>query len=90
MFWVRFRSAVILVIITLAALIVGEYLLFGILLAVSMIGVRELYKVFKIENSILGIMGYIGVAAWYAMLLFELLWLHSYSIMLSLILIKLW
>ena len=27
MFWVRFRSAVVLVIITLAALIVGNYLL---------------------------------------------------------------
>jgi phosphatidate cytidylyltransferase len=72
MFWVRFRSAVVLVIITLAALIVGNYLLWGILLAVAMIGVRELYKVFKMENSHLGIVGYIAVAAWYTLLLFDL------------------
>ena len=72
MFWVRFRSAVILTIITLAALIVGDYLLFGILLVISLIGVRELYKVFKMENSILGAIGYLAVVAWYSLLVFDL------------------
>ena len=41
MFWVRFRSAVILVIITLAAMILGNNLLFAILLAISVIGLRH-------------------------------------------------
>ena len=51
MFWVRFRSAVILTVIALVALIKGSYLLFGISLIISIIGLRELYKVFKIENT---------------------------------------
>ena len=57
MFWVRFRSAVILVIITLAAMILGNNLLFAILLAISVLGLRELYKVFKFENTLLAIYG---------------------------------
>lgn len=70
MFWVRFRSAVILVIITLAAMILGNNLLFAILLAISVIGLRELYKVFKFENTLLAIVGYVSTLGWYAMLFF--------------------
>ncbi len=71
MFWVRFRSAVILVIIALIALIGGDYLLWGPSLIISIIGIRELYKVFKIENSILGIIGYVATFIWYIMLNFN-------------------
>ena len=71
MFWVRFRSAVILVIIALAALIMGSYLLFGISMIISIIGIRELYKVFKIENTLLGYIGYIATVVWYVLLSFN-------------------
>lgn len=71
MFWVRFRSAVILVIIALAALILGSYLLFGISMIISIIGLRELYKVFKIENSVLGYVGYTATVVWYVLLSFN-------------------
>jgi phosphatidate cytidylyltransferase len=71
MFWVRFRSAVILTIIALIALIGGNYLLWGPSLIISVIGIRELYKVFKIENTILGIIGYVATVIWYVMINFN-------------------
>ena len=71
MFWVRFRSAVILVIIALAALIVGDNLLFAVLLAISIIGLRELYKVFNFQNTLLAGAGYLATLVWYVMLFFN-------------------
>ena len=71
MFWVRLRSAIVLVIIALLALIKGSYLLFGISLIISIIGLRELYKVFNIENTVLGYIGYIATIGWYILLLFD-------------------
>ena len=39
--------------------------MFATLLIISLIGVSELYKVVKIEKAPLGIVGYIGVVAYY-------------------------
>jgi len=72
MFWTRFRSAVILTAIALAAIIIGDYLLWGICLCISIIGVRELYRVFKIENTLLGYVGYGFTLIWYLLLNFDL------------------
>lgn len=58
MFWVRFRSSVILMIITVAALILGGNVLFAILLAVSLIGMMELYRIIQVHNTLLGFLGY--------------------------------
>ena len=71
MFWVRFRSAIILTVIALIAIIGGNYLLWGPSLVISIIGIRELYKVFKIENSILGWVGYAATFIWYILLNFN-------------------
>lgn len=60
MFWVRFRSSIILMIITVAALVMGGNLLFAILLAISLIGMMELYRIIKVHNSLLGFLGYIA------------------------------
>ena len=68
MFWVRFRSAVILTVIALVAIIGGDYFLWGTSLIISIIGMRELYKVFKIENSLLGYVGYGTTFIWYILL----------------------
>lgn len=71
MFWVRFRSAVILIIIALVSLILGGYILFDVSLVISIIGLRELYKVFKYENSLLAVIGYIATIVWYGLLLIK-------------------
>lgn len=57
-FLVRFRSSIILMIVTVAAMILGGEVLFGLLLAVSLIGMMELYRVLKMNKSILAFAGY--------------------------------
>ena len=49
MFKTRLLSGILLVIIALITVITGGNLLFLVLLAVSLIGMTELYKVFGIE-----------------------------------------
>ena len=50
MFNTRLISGIILVIIALATIISGSWILFFTLLAVSLIGMRELYKVMKVSD----------------------------------------
>ena len=47
MFKTRLLSGILLVIIALATIISGDYVLFFTLLAVSLIGMRELYRAMK-------------------------------------------
>lgn len=73
MFRTRLLSGIVLVIAALALIIAGgEILLFG-LMAVSMVGLYELYRVFHIEKSLLGFAGYAGAAAYYLNLGFPFL-----------------
>ena len=51
MFKTRLISGIILVIIALATIISGSWILFFTLLAVSLIGMRELYKVMKVSDE---------------------------------------
>ena len=51
MFKTRLLSGILLVIIALVTVITGGELLFFVLLAVSLIGMAELYKVFGIEKK---------------------------------------
>lgn len=60
MFWVRFRSSVILMIIAIAALVLGGNVLFAVILAISLIGMMELYRIIKVNKSFLGIIGYLA------------------------------
>ena len=72
-FWTRLLSGIVLVAVALALIITGgDILLFG-LLAVSMIGLYELYRVFHIEKSLLGFAGYAGAAVYYLNLGFPFL-----------------
>ena len=50
MFKTRLISGIVLVIIALATIISGSWILFFTLLAVSLIGMRELYKVMKVRT----------------------------------------
>ena len=71
MFWVRFRSSVILVIIGVAALLLGNYVLWGLLHALSLIGMMELSRVVKANRCAIGIAGYLGCIGYYLLLLFD-------------------
>lgn len=71
MFKTRLLSGILLVIIALITVITGGNVLFFVLLAVSLVGLTELYKVFGIEKKPPGIVGYLAAASYYGMLYFE-------------------
>lgn len=59
MFWVRFRSSVILMIITVASLLIGREVLFGVLVLISLIGMTELYQVVGMKKTLPAAAGYL-------------------------------
>lgn len=67
-FLTRLLSGILLVVIALATIIAGGNVLFVTLLLVSMAGVYELYRVFKIDRSPAGFAGYAAVIAYYILL----------------------
>lgn len=69
MFITRLLSGIVLVVILLAAGILGGNVLWAFCLAISLVGLYEFYKVFQIEKS-LGIVGYGFAIAYYLALLF--------------------
>lgn len=68
MFKTRLISGVVLVIVLIAAVGIGGPLLYGILLAASLIGLTELYKVVKVQDKVLGAAGYLAAAGYYILL----------------------
>ena len=74
MFKTRLLSGILLVIIALATIISGGYVLFFTLLAVSLIGMWELYRVMKVQDekcSLLAAAGYAGAILYYAAVLLD-------------------
>lgn len=74
MFGVRLRSGIILVALALLTIISGGYVLFGTLLAVSLIGLGELYRAAKIQKEKingLAMTGYLATILYYGMLLLK-------------------
>ncbi len=71
-FWIRFRSSVILMCITIAAMVIGREVLFFTLLGISFIGLMELYRVLNMQKSLFAIAGYIACAGYYALIYFNL------------------
>lgn len=65
MFKTRFISGIILVIILLVLGITGGNVLLAGLGVVSLVGMYELYRIFHIEKSGMGILGYIVCLCWY-------------------------
>jgi phosphatidate cytidylyltransferase len=72
MFRTRLISGIVLLIITIAVVILGDDLLFGVLLVISMIGLYELYKIVNIHRALPGILGYICCLSYYILLYFDL------------------
>ena len=68
-FWVRFGSSTVLMIITILSMILGGYVLFGILLSVTLIGLMELYRIFDVHKKAAGMVGYLGaMALWFSVM----------------------
>lgn len=63
-------SGIVLVILAAVSIVLGGNLMFGVVAAISFIGLFELYRVFKIQSNILGILGYLFTAVYYALLYF--------------------
>ncbi|WP_313129096.1 phosphatidate cytidylyltransferase [Anaerocolumna sp.] len=71
MFWIRLRSSVILMLITITTIVLGGNVLFGTVLAISLIGMMELYRTIKINKSLLGIIGYLACIALDFLILYQ-------------------
>ncbi len=71
MFRTRLLSGIILLAITIAVVITGGNVLFAVLLAISLIGMTELYKVIGMNKSLPGVLGYIAGVVYYTMLYFD-------------------
>ena len=81
MFKTRLLSGIVLVIIALVTIISGSYLLWGTLFLVSLIGLTELYRAAGVQEkgfSLLALIGALGVASYYLLLLFGF---EAYSMM---------
>ena len=71
MFKTRLLSGIVLVAVALFTIISGGYVLYGTLLAVSLLGVCELYRAVKVEEkkmNLLSTTGYLGVISYYFLL----------------------
>ena len=90
MFKTRLISGIVLVIIALATIISGSWILFFTLLAVSLIGMRELYKVMKISDehvTVLELVGYLGAVLYYIAMKADFGNYRTMAIIISMILI---
>lgn len=72
MFWVRFRSSVILMIVTIITIVLGSNVLFATIMAISLIGMMELYRTIKINKTLLGSLGYLACILLDFLILFQL------------------
>lgn len=74
MFKTRLLSGILLVLIALVTIISGGPVLFATMVIISAIGLSELYRVFKIDKTLLGLTGAVFSALYYI-----LLWLKDSS-----------
>lgn len=70
MFKTRLLSGILLVIIALITIIAGGDILFATILAISLIGMTEIYKILNINNKLLGGVGYLAAVVYFALIRF--------------------
>ncbi len=68
MFVTRLISGIILVMLALITVITGGPVLAVTLLFISLVGMYELYRIFKIEHATIGIIGYVTAMIYYSMI----------------------
>ena len=71
MFITRLISGIILVAIALLFICTGGDVLLAVMLVLSLIGMFELYRIFKVEKSLPGILGYLACITYYLDLRFK-------------------
>ena len=67
MFKTRLLSGIVLVILALFLIISGHEILLFATLAISCIGMFELYRVFKMEKTVLAGVGYLAAIVYYTL-----------------------
>lgn len=67
----RLISGIILIVIALFTIITGKDVLLATIVLISLIGLFELLRVFKLQWKIIGIIGYVATIAYYALIRFE-------------------
>lgn len=65
MFVTRLISGIVLVALALVFICTGGDVLFAVMLILSLIGMYELYRIFKVEKSVPGLVGYLACIAYY-------------------------
>ncbi len=68
-FMIRLRSSIILMAVAITAMVLGGYVLFGVIVLITMIGLMELYRVVGVNKSGLGAAGYIFALLYFLFLM---------------------
>lgn len=71
MFVERLISGIVLVALAIGAIWAGGNVLFAAIMLLSLIGQFELYRVIKMEKTVLGLLGYLATVGYGALLFFE-------------------
>ena len=72
MFMTRLISGIILLAVAISVILLGDNVLFGAVLVISLVGMSELYRIMKIEKAVLGIIGYLAAIGYYFLIYFNL------------------
>lgn len=64
----RLISGIVLVLLALVTIITGDFVLLGTVTLISLIGLFELLRVYKLQWSVTGFMGYAAALAYYVLL----------------------
>lgn len=72
MFKTRLISGIILLAIAITVVLLGDNVLFGAVLVISLVGMTELYKILKVEKTALGVVGYLAAIGYYALIYFNM------------------
>jgi len=81
MFKTRLLSGILLVIIALITIISGGDILFATILAISLIGMTEIYKILDVNKKLLGFVGYAAAIVYFALIRFGLTeWITMFTI----------
>ena len=71
MFWTRLASGIVLVILFIGILWVGGWLTCWSMCLLSLIGVFELLRVYKLEKSVMALLAYVATIVFYTMLFID-------------------
>lgn len=81
MFKTRLLSGILLVMIALVTIISGGDILFATILAISLIGMTEIYKILDVHKKLLGVVGYIAAIIYFVLIRFGLTgWITMFTI----------